>query len=75
MKQILRESCSESQGPFGDVHVESMAELNQIEPVGKKRLKRREQKYVIRDLILALCLCHNVTPVYPDESNPNHKEF
>lgn len=26
-------------------------------------------------MITALALCHNVTPVYPDESNPDYKEF
>ncbi len=42
---------------------------------GKKRFKKREQKYVVRDMILALCLCHNVTPVYPDADDPTKKEF
>lgn len=76
MKTILHESCAESQGPFGDIRAENTAENNPQEQTGKKRgFKRREQKYVIRDLILALCLCHNVTPVYPDESDPTKKEF
>jgi len=35
----------------------------------------RDQHYVVRDLILSLSLCHNVTPVYPDEHNPSKKEF
>lgn len=26
-------------------------------------------------MILALGLCHNVTPTYPDENNPTKKEF
>jgi len=29
----------------------------------------------VRDLILSLSLCHNVTPVYPDEDDPQKKEF
>ena len=29
----------------------------------------------MRDLIAALALCHNVTPVYPDEKNKSIKEF
>lgn len=76
MQQILHESCAESQGPYGDVVSENNTESQQLESGGKKRaFKRREQKYVIRDLILALCLCHNVTPVYPDENDPTKKEF
>lgn len=39
------------------------------------RKKRREQHFIVRDLILALALCHNVTPVYPDEQDPGKKEF
>ena len=35
----------------------------------------RDQHYVVRDLILALSLCHNVTPVYPDADDPEKKEF
>ena len=43
---------------------------------GKKRgFKKREQKYVVRDMIYALCLCHNVTPVYPDANDRSKKEF
>ena len=36
---------------------------------------RREQHFVVRDMILALALCHNVTPTYPDANNPQYKEF
>ena len=35
----------------------------------------RDQHFVVRDLILSLSLCHNVTPVYPDENDPSVKEF
>lgn len=46
-----------------------------VQHTGKKKFRKREQKYVVRDMILALCLCHNVTPVYPDENDPTKKEF
>jgi hypothetical protein len=39
------------------------------------RKKRREQHFIVRDLILALALCHNVTPVFPDENEPLKKEY
>ena len=35
----------------------------------------REHHFVVRDLILALSLCHNVTPVYPDGDDQTKKEF
>ncbi len=35
----------------------------------------REQHFIVRDLILALSLCHNVTPVYPDPLDRSHKEL
>lgn len=30
---------------------------------------------MVRDFITALALCHNVTPVFPDEFDKNKKEF
>lgn len=79
LQSMLQESCAESQGPYGDIQTESTDLLNtaqaQVTSGGKKRFKKRDQKYVIRDMILALCLCHNVTPVYPDEADPTKKEF
>lgn len=38
--------------------------LDQSLNQGVKKSRRREQHYVVKDLILALSLCHNVTPVY-----------
>lgn len=39
------------------------------------RSKRRDQDYVIKDLILALGLCHNVTPVYEIEGDMSTRDF
>jgi len=39
------------------------------------RSKRRDQDYVIKDLILALGLCHNVTPVYEVEGDMSTRDF
>ena len=41
----------------------------------KVRGGRREQHYIVRDLFLALSLCHNVTPVYPNADDPTEKDF
>lgn len=35
----------------------------------------REQHFIVRDLILALSLCHNVTPVFPDAKDRSYKEL
>jgi phospholipid-translocating ATPase len=42
---------------------------------GVVKKKRRDQQYIVRDMMIALSLCHNVTPVYPDEKNPDYKEY
>jgi len=44
-------------------------------PKKQKKSKRREQAFVVRDLITALALCHNVTPVYPVEGDTTTKVF
>lgn len=36
---------------------------------------RRDQAFVVRDLVTALALCHNVTPTHPDETDPTVVEF
>ena len=41
----------------------------------KGRKNRREQHYMVRDLITCLALCHNVTPTYPDPENPTVRDF
>lgn len=84
LTKMLQESCAESQGPYGDIQPQDSDNINagiQTQDAGaggggkKRRFKKREQKYVVRDMILALCLCHNVTPVYPNADDPTYKEF
>ena len=41
----------------------------------KGRKVRREQSNVVRDTMTALALCHNVTPVYPDENDKSVRDF
>ena len=51
---------------------------SQRQPKGGKATKggkRREQNYIVRDLITCLALCHNVTPTYPDPDDPTVREF
>lgn len=36
---------------------------------------RRDLSCVVRDLVLALALCHNVTPTFPDQNDKNNVEY
>lgn len=78
MKKQLKESCSYGTGPYGEIKGKNDTTLEDDadevqEPRGKRKGRGRgrggfgrEHHFVVRDLILALSLCHNVTPVYPD---------
>lgn len=39
------------------------------------RKNRREEAYMVRDMITCLALCHNVTPTYPDPDDPTFRDF
>ena len=43
--------------------------------VKKTKKSRRDQHFVARDLLMAISLCHNVTPVYPNERDRTVKEL
>ena len=61
---------------MSDLSGNNQEELKQQKNSQKQKgNKRREQPYVVRDLITCLALCHNVTPVYPDEFDKTIKEF
>lgn len=47
----------------------------QSSTASRKKKFRREQDFVIRDFMTALALCHNVTPIYPDQNDPSIREF
>jgi len=59
-KQLLKEGLGSYKGPMGDIRE-------------AKAKKKREQTMVIRDLVTALAVCNNVTPIYPEEGGL--KEF
>ena len=79
MKAMLDENCQKHNGPMGDYEVSSSATpLSARNNNGKGKSKkgnRREQNYVVRDLVTCLALCHNVTPTYPDPDDPTVREF
>lgn len=59
LAHILRKQCEAQQGPLSDV-----AERFKNEgPSARRRYHRRERDLVVRDIITALAVCHNVTPV------------
>ena len=36
---------------------------------------KRDTSFMVRDLITALAVCHNVTPVYPKAEDPEYREY
>ena len=76
---MLEDNCEKHEGPMSDLsekHEEQTKLTKQTSGTKPaKGSKRREQSYVVRDLITCLALCHNVTPVYPDEFDKTIKEF
>lgn len=65
---------------MGDIEISSSDKQNidgKNNQKGKQSKKgsRREQNYVVRDLVTCLALCHNVTPTYPDPDDPSTREF
>eukprot|EP00349_Pseudokeronopsis_sp_Brazil_P006340 CAMPEP_0202969930 /NCGR_PEP_ID=MMETSP1396-20130829/15834_1 /ASSEMBLY_ACC=CAM_ASM_000872 /TAXON_ID= /ORGANISM="Pseudokeronopsis sp., Strain Brazil" /LENGTH=214 /DNA_ID=CAMNT_0049698011 /DNA_START=1018 /DNA_END=1662 /DNA_ORIENTATION=+ len=79
LKIMLDDNCSKHDGPMGDLNLQGhiiQQEQNPRNPKQKQnKSKRRDQHFVVRDLLTALALCHNVTPVYPDENDTSKKEF
>lgn len=73
---MLDENCSKHDGPMGDFIGLNESSLNNNKPAApRKGGKRREQHYMVRDMISCLALCHNVTPTYPDPNDPTIREF
>lgn len=81
LRQMLIDNCQQTgeQGPMADVSgiQEEPSEMQNIKlPKGKKKGGlRRDQGCVVRDLITALALCHNVTPTFPNPENKRIVEY
>ena len=80
LKAMLVENCQQSRdGPMADL-VGAPDEIadRQMAKSGKGKKKgglRRDQGCVVRDLITALALCHNVTPTFPNPENKKIVEY
>ena len=66
IQKILKKQCTKFKGPLKDI--EDRFKKQELEGliVGGKKIKKvfkRDKELIVRDLITALCLCHNVTPV------------
>jgi phospholipid-translocating ATPase len=73
---MLEDNCAKHNGPMGDsLDPGDQSARNKAGKQTSKGGKRREQNYVVRDLITCLALCHNVTPTYPDPDDPTCREF
>mmetsp|Transcript_11257 Transcript_11257/g.17053 ORF Transcript_11257/g.17053 Transcript_11257/m.17053 type:complete len:199 (-) Transcript_11257:1451-2047(-) len=53
----------------------SMTDSRQRSNTKKKKGSRRDQSCVIRDLVTALAVCHNVTPTFPNPDNKKIVEY
>lgn len=61
LTEFLEEECQKSNAPL---RIEEMQQ-----EAGKRRIRHADkEKPMCRDLITALVVCHNVTPVYDDET-------
>ena len=67
MEKVLKKQCTKYIGPARDVEerVRKEAEENPSTLLGggRRRKVKRDKEVILRDLITALCVCHNVTPV------------
>ena len=66
LSKIIKKNCEKAIGPSSDIQsqIESLQGANDKKP--KKRKIRRDNEFILRDVITALSLCHNVTPAYED---------
>ena len=65
MHEMLTHSCASHEGAANNYN---------LAPNGEMRAKRREQQEVLRDMLTALALCNNVTPVESAPQNELNEE-
>jgi len=74
LRNLLNDAHKEALGPLSDFDIDGHLVQNNLSS-NNKRTKKREQHNVVKDLMLALNLCHNVTPVYPNSDDPTEKSL
>ena len=60
VEKILKRNAENNNGPEGSINSAIQREIKNI---------RREKDAIIRDLITALAVCHNVTPIEDEDGN------
>lgn len=60
VEKILKRNTGNNNGPEGSINPVNQREIKNI---------RREKDAIIRDLITALAVCHNVTPIEDEDGN------
>lgn len=75
ISDIVRKKCQENVGPLADVRNRAPDQQQLQGRNVSVRAKRREQDFVMRDLITALGTCHNVTPTYEKEGDMSTRAF
>jgi len=84
LKAMLVDNCSQRSdaGPMADLvgKTDEMVTDRAVSAAkgGKGKKKgglRRDQSCVVRDLVTALALCHNVTPTFPNPEKPKLVEY
>ena len=68
LEKNVRKNCEKFDGPMKDIADRYMDSKPEDMVTMKKQRKhfRREKENIIRDLVTALSLCHNVTPIVED---------
>jgi len=83
LRTLLGTSLDNGHAPCGDVDTsqgehpvspEKTLKKKKGHHEGKKKMMRAPE-FLVRDIFLALALCHNVTPTYPDEFDKSLKEL
>ena len=65
IKRLIKKNCEKYDGPFASENdLLDKTQNNPKKAINKKN--RRENDFVLRDIISALAICHNVTPALDD---------
>lgn len=67
LKRILKRNCEKHIGPLSDIELKMKNANNPLEIIeNKKKRIKREKDFLVRDILTALVLCHNVTPIFEE---------
>eukprot|EP00330_Aristerostoma_sp_ATCC50986_P006982 CAMPEP_0114601856 /NCGR_PEP_ID=MMETSP0125-20121206/24476_1 /TAXON_ID=485358 ORGANISM="Aristerostoma sp., Strain ATCC 50986" /NCGR_SAMPLE_ID=MMETSP0125 /ASSEMBLY_ACC=CAM_ASM_000245 /LENGTH=173 /DNA_ID=CAMNT_0001811505 /DNA_START=1113 /DNA_END=1634 /DNA_ORIENTATION=- len=73
IKRYLKKNCDKAIGPLSDVEARVNTDTQRLSAhellQGQEKRKhfKRERDFIVRDMITALVLCHNVTPIIDED--------